>query len=723
MSIQQTVASPVGRLEPIEAPDGLNRVHLSRRAARRLGWTVFGLSVGCAATGMFLFETSGSVAARGHGGHFAMMLVFPIFAGVGALILSRQPENALGWLLTFQGFTASLATNGLGYGYVHYALFGSTAGWPAGNWVAWPTDIINAAAFTCAPLLLLLFPTGRAPSRRWQPLVWITLVVAVGAAVSTALKGGPLAVFPDLSNPTGLSGSGGDIALVVWNGGQVLGVLLWLAAVGSVFARLRAARGVERLQLKWFAYAAALIAAGVILALGSTVWLPAFGVDPTQPPTWLAFLLNEVLWPTAVAGIPISIGVAMLRHRLYDIDLLINRTIVYGALIAAIVGIYVLVVGYVGLLFQARGDFASLVAAGLAAVLFQPLRSRLQVGVNRLLYGRRDEPYGVLSLLGRRLETVLESDALMSAIVETVRDALRVPYVALGVRSPDGERIAAASGTPAPVALQVALPYQSESIGSLLVAARRPGESLSAADQQLLEDVARQAGAAVHAVALTAELQRARERLVAAREEERRRLRRDLHDGLGPRLASLGLQLAALRNTLGQQPALEARVGAVKEQMQEAVEDVRRLVDGLRPPALDELGLIGALQQHAAWYAEQSSGVQVLVEAPDGLPALPAAVEVAAYRIVSEALTNCVRHAHARTCTVQLRACQPDLDSVLELEIIDDGSGLQPNRRMGTGLVSMRERAEELGGTCTVTARPQGGTRVLARLPIAAAGR
>ncbi len=416
-------------------------------------------------------------------------------------------------------------------------------------------------------------------------------------------------------------------------------------------------------------------------------------------------------------SIPVSIGIAILRHRLFDIDLLIKRTLVYGALVATIVGIYVLVVGYVGLLFQARGDFVSLLAAGVAAVLFQPLRERLQVGVNRLLYGHRDEPYAVLSQLGRRLETLLESDGVMPAIVETVRDALRVPYVALGVRSADGERIAAESGTPSPIVLRIALPYQSECVGSLLVAGRRPREALGAADQQLLEDVARQAGAAVHAVGLTSELQAARERLVATREEERRRLRRDLHDGFGPRLASLGLQLAALRNTLAGDPVLQERVESLKHQTQEAVDDVRRLVDGLRPPALDELSLVGAIEQYASGYGGHIGGLQVCLEVPTPVPVLPAAVEVAAYRIVTEALTNVVRHAQATRCQVRLVLS----GAQLQVEVVDDGVGLQPGAHTGTGLISMRERAAELGGTCLIESVSAGGTRVLARLPVGTA--
>jgi signal transduction histidine kinase len=283
------------------------------------------------------------------------------------------------------------------------------------------------------------------------------------------------------------------------------------------------------------------------------------------------------------------------------------------------------------------------------------------------------------------------------------------------LRSADGDRLAAEAGTPSAVELRLDLPYQQDVVGSLLLGRRGPAESFSPSDRRLLEDLARQAGVAIHAVRLTAELQRTRERLVGAREEERRRLRRDLRDGLGPRLASLCLQLAALRNALGHETALQARVTGVKEQTQEAVEDVRRLVEGLRPPALDELGLVGAIEQCASRY---SIGLRATVEAPGTLCGLPAAVEVAAFRIATEALTNCVRHAHATACTVRLAIRQSPRLASLELEIVDDGAGVRSGAAVGTGMLSMRERAEELGGTCTVNACADGGTRVLAVLPL-----
>jgi signal transduction histidine kinase len=255
---------------------------------------------------------------------------------------------------------------------------------------------------------------------------------------------------------------------------------------------------------------------------------------------------------------------------------------------------------------------------------------------------------------------------------------------------------------------------QGVTVGSLTVAPRAPGESFSPADRRLLASLAQRAGAAVETVQLTADLQRSRERLVLAREEERRRLRRDLHDGLGPQLAALALKLDAARNLLAGNPQQAGQLlDDVRAQTQAAIGDVRRLVYDLRPPALDQLGLVGALQQQAAQSTTPDLAVRVV--APPDLAALPAAVEVAAYRIVAEALANVVRHTQARRCTVWL--C---LDDALYVAVDDDGTGLPADLRAGVGFLSMRERAAELGGACRIERRPEGGTRVIARLPVTA---
>jgi signal transduction histidine kinase len=298
-----------------------------------------------------------------------------------------------------------------------------------------------------------------------------------------------------------------------------------------------------------------------------------------------------------------------------------------------------------------------------------------------------------------------------------VTSALRSPYAAIEVTDGNGPaRIAAARGTlpDGAVPLRVPLTASGVHVGDLVVAPRRPTESFNDADRRLLAGLAHHAGTAVHAADLTTQLQRSRERLVTTREEERRRIRRDLHDGLGPALAGIAMQLDAARRLMRSDPDTAGQLlQHLREQTQAAITDIRRLVYELRPPALDDLGLTGALAQHAA-ACSTAGGLQVSMDTGPGLPALPAAVEVAAYRIATEAVTNVTRHAGARTATVTLTVTE----GMLHVEVTDDGRGVSPANRAGIGLTSMRERAEELGGSCTLRPRPGGGSIVSAQLPL-----
>ncbi len=443
-----------------------------------------------------------------------------------------------------------------------------------------------------------------------------------------------------------------------------------------------------------------------------------------------SFILGQSLLGSNGLGLlvlpyPLALAIAILRYRLFDIDILINRTLVYGILTASVVGMYILVVNALGILLHTFGSpLNSLLATGLVAVLFHPLRARLQRVINRLMYGERDEPYAVLSRLGQRLEATLAPEAVLPTIVETVAQALKLPYVAIASKQDDAFSITASYGLSQGKPLILPLVYHAETIGQLLLAERAPGDAFTAADQRLLEDIAHQAGVAVHAVRLTTDLQHSRERLVTTREEERRRLRRDLHDGLGSTLAALHLQVGAIRAMVRHDPAAaEEELADLQAEIRSAVGDIRRLVYALRPPTLDELGLVAAIQQYAAQCGISGSGkeqatqaganLHIVVEVPEQLPALPAAVEVAAYRVTQEALNNVTRHAQACTCVVRLAV----LDG-LQLEITDDGVGLQAERHAGVGLFSMHERAAELGGSCVIETAPGQGTRVLVNLPL-----
>jgi signal transduction histidine kinase len=620
-------------------------------------------------------------------------------ATLGALIVSRRRGNPIGWIFCAAGLVLGLVT--FAESYAVYALAGAPETIPGGEMAAWLTSLVQGPSLLgFFVFLLLLFPDGRLPSPRWRPVAWLAFGVIAAVTLLEAFRPGPLGSFPSVTNPLGLDALGsliGPAREITF----LLLVLALLASAVSLVLRFRRSGGVERQQLKWLAASGALVAA--VFLMSPIIWsIPA-----------LAGTFWSILFGLAFATLPVSAGIAVLRYRLYDIDLIINRALVYGSLTAVVVGLYVLVVGGLGALVQARGSLPlSLLAAGLVAVLFAPLRDRLQRRVNRLMYGERDDPYKVLSRLGQQLEATLEPQAVLPSVVQTVREALRLPYAAVALRHEDGLGIVASAGEPVPQLLRLPLAYRGEQVGELVLGPRAGEGSFSSDDRRLLEDLARQAGVAVHAVRLTADLQRSRERLVTAREEERRRLRHDLHDGLGPALASMSLQLAAARNLVGDRPEAAEMLATLKGQMHDAVADIRRVVYALRPPVLDELGLVAAIGEYAARLGQGGLGIRL--EAPESLPPLSAAVEVAAYRIALEALTNVARHSGARSCAIRLSIA----DRVLRLEVADDGRGLGPNARTGTGLTSMRERAQELGGTLEIKPAPGGGTTVRIRLPL-----
>ncbi|UCG25955.1 MAG: GAF domain-containing sensor histidine kinase, partial [Chloroflexota bacterium] len=374
-----------------------------------------------------------------------------------------------------------------------------------------------------------------------------------------------------------------------------------------------------------------------------------------------------------------------------------------------------------GALFQAQSNWlVALIATGLVAVLFQPLRERLRRWVNRLLYGRRDEPYEVLADLGRRLEDTMSPERVYPTIVETVAQTLKLPYAAIAVDRQGSLETAVSYGKPTLRLVNYSLTYQGQEVGQLAVAPRQKDETFSEADDRLLRNIARQAGTAVHAAQLAADLQQSRQQIVASREEERRRLRRDLHDGLGPSLAAHMLKIGSARALLADRPQMTDKLLAEMEaDVENTLADLRRIVYELRPPALDQWGLAGALRAYAET-CEQSDARATLtihVDAPDELPPLPAAVEVAAYHIGREGLTNVVRHAQAKQCELKLDVegrenCQ------LRLCIRDDGRGIDDDIRAGVGLTAMRERAAELGGSCVISSQPDSGTSVTAVLPL-----
>jgi signal transduction histidine kinase len=475
---------------------------------------------------------------------------------------------------------------------------------------------------TSIPAFFFVFPNGRF-TPRWTAAIligWFLLIL-------------PPYYFPN--SPLNLQRT------------AIFGLLFIFAHFSGIAAQiyryLRVSSSIEKQQTKWVVY-------GLTIGVGGALITKLLALTITNPmgdglPLAFVFNLIAVLW---MLLLPISITIAVIRYRLWDINPIINRTLVYGALSALTIVFYILAVGWFANYFQSRtaNFIVAFLATGVIAFLFEPLRERLQRAVNRLMYGERDDPATVLTRLSQRLDSALAPDSVLQTIVETLSQTLRLPYAAISLL--DGESHFVSTSTPPPSELiSLPLTYQTERVGELRLAPRAEGESFSTVDMNLLKLIARQAGIAVHNLRLTQDLQRSREKLVAAQEEERRRLRRDLHDGVGPTLASFSQRLDTAVDLVNTNP--EASINLLKDiksQVKHTVSEIRRLVYALRPPVLDEFGLVTAIREHVAPYSGPN-GLQITFDIAEPLPPLPAAVEVAAYRIALESFTNIVNHAQA----------------------------------------------------------------------------
>ena len=613
-----------------------------------------------------------------------------VYVTVAAIIFWRKSDERMALLVSFALLTFGTAVlpNAMDALSIEHASL----------W--WPLSLLNFLGAASFGLFLYLFPDGRfVPGwTRWVVFAWIAWQL-------------PTYWLPSWDSYD-LDSWLNWLAITTW--ALFLGTMIYT----QVYCYRRVSGATERQQVKWVVFG---ISVAALAYLGVIVVLSPYAPPPTSPRAVVIFLIGYALVYAAMLLIPLSIGVAILRHQLFDINLIINRALVYGALTASVVALYVLVVGALGQLLRVSGNLiVSLIATGLTAVLFHPLRTRLQRGVNRLMYGERDEPYAVLSRLGQRLEATLTPDAMLLTVAQTVAEALKLPYVAIEIGH-DGPIDTTAVGEPVKDLVRLPLTYGGETVGQMVLGPRAGG-SFTPADATLLEDLAHQTGIAVHAVILnreavrlSADLQRSRELLVTAREEERRRLRRDLHDGLGPRLAAQSLKVGSARMLYDRDPkTADTLLSELESDIEATLAEIRRLVYDLRPPALDELGLVGAIRDAAERYTSHAAnGLDISVHSPDTLPPLSAAVEVASYRIVQEALANVTHHASATKCVVRLT-----VTGELRIEVSDDGIGIPEDHQSGVGLHSMRERAEELGGTCLVGRSASDGTRVLARLPL-----
>ncbi|GAA0976745.1 hypothetical protein GCM10009555_036790 [Acrocarpospora macrocephala] len=613
-----------------------------------LAWGVFGLSCALVAVGSVIRPGDPVDAALALG-----------FTPLGAYLVSHRKGGAVGPLCLLAGLSAVTYAAGA---------YGSRADWPAADWA------VGLAALTWAPpllagctLLLLLVPDGKLPGPRWRPVAAVAIIAIVLFTVTAALipaDDGRSPIAIEALRPLQL------FTL------PIVGTLAAIAAVSAVglVVRTARARGPLRLQLLWICVGAVLAVLGAFLP--ALVPLPGAGVP---------FIL----------ALPICVAVAMLRHDLYDTSLPLRRFLTLALLAGALVLLYLLVVRLTG---------TTIPATVAVAVAVEPLHHWLGRAAGRILYGGRSDPQEVHARLARRLADTSDPAGILAAVGDAVVEAVRTPYARIELGGHDEPLKIVERGRPAPVTLTVPLRFQGEELGAVLVSRESSG------DRRALDQLALQAGAALAAAHRAAALQRSRLLLVTAREEERRRISRDLHDGLGPVLAGIGFTVDAAGNALAANPD-QARglLTQIRTQVHEAGTSVRGVVRGLRPPELAQLGLARAIEQSVAEL--RAGGLPIDVTITD-TSTLTAAAEVALYLVAREALTNAVRHATPTHCTIHLHPAQKGF----EITVTDNGSGLPPHTHPGTGLTSMRERIEELDGTLTIQSAPS-GTTVRAWIP------
>jgi signal transduction histidine kinase len=638
------------------------------------------------------------------------------FASVGALLAWKRPANPIGWLLSATGLAFAAADAGL------LLQFPRTRAW--GSWTSWVFFLgVGFVVF-----VLLLFPTGSLPSRRWRPAAWAATAAmaawALGNAFApTLLTAGP----PPVGNPTGVAGPTGHVFTFLAGAGGLLIVAAGLAAIVSLVFRYRRAGAVEREQLKWLVYAGGLI---VAVELAEIVTERIFGLTGATANT-----LENVTGQAVVALVPIAIGIAIFRYHPYDIDVVINKTLVYGSLAVFITGVYMAIVVGLGSLAQrgARPSVAlSIAATAVVAVAFQPVRERVQHLANRLVYGRRATPYEVLADFAERMAGVYAAEDLLPRMARILAEGTAATRADVWLKSgevfhdgaawptdapPLPPARATAADVPAYPAADRILPvrYQGELLGALSVS-KRPGETLTPTEDRLLADLAsqvglvlRNAGLREQPLARLEEIRASRLRLVAAQDAERRRIERNIHDGAQQQLVALAIKLSITESMIGTDTEGERELLAeLREDAASAVEELRDLARGIYPPLLISMGLVAALEAQA-----RKAPVPTSVAA-DGVGRYPQDLEAAVYFCVLEALQNAAKYAGATRAEIRLTVSGNDLT----FEVTDDGAGFDPgNKGYGTGLQGMADRLHAHGGSLAVRSAPGAGTTISGRLP------
>jgi signal transduction histidine kinase len=693
-----------------------------------LAWSLFGVCALVIAPtlilGLLSRNTAGTQDAWGGGGALVLWLGALTFPAVGALLVSRRAGGAIGWICVAVGL--AIAAIGLADEWAKYALLtdpgslpgGRHAGWFS-SW-SWPIFVGLIGVF-----LVLLFPDGAPPSPRWRPVAWVAGVAIAAACIGGALAPGRLedASVP-MQNPLGVEGIDPVLAVLGW-GGVLLIFPCVLAAVASMVVRFRRSRGVERQQLKWFATATFFTGSLFVITGVLTPLLPS-------PVDGILQGASVAAWVT----IPIAAGIAILKYRLYDLDVVLNKTVVFGALAVFITAVYVGIVVGIGALVGAAGEpnvYLSIVATAVVAVAFQPARARVQRLANRLVYGKRASPYEVLAEFSDQVARSYATEEILPRMAHTVAEATGARSSEVWLRSGSQLRLAASwpgpsigDGSVLPLTngrlpdfpsadRAVEVRHQDELLGALAIA-KPPGEALAPVEEKLLNDVASQAGLVLRNARLTSELlarleelQASRQRLVTAQDEERRRLERNLHDGAQQHLVALKVNLSLVARQAEAGVPVAPMLGSLQSDADEAIEALRQLAHGIYPPLLADQGLAAALEAQT-----RKSPLAVEIR-EDGIHRYSQDVEAAVYFCALEALQNVAKYADAGRAIVALSQD----GGRLRCSIIDDGKGFEPTvADRGAGLQNMADRIEALGGAFEVRSEPGAGTTIDTSIPV-----
>jgi signal transduction histidine kinase len=680
---------------------------MSDRLGRWLAWTLFVLFLLLAVAGSYLQYAN---RTPGEEREYYFLVVFILFAAFGAFIASRVPRNPIGWLYLTVAVLVGLGFTGGEY--AEYSVVTRPGSLPAPRWAAWFAQWTWLPAIGFIPtFLFLLFPDGHLPSRRWRLIAWIAAAVIAALFVVGAFTEGPMGdVDPPLRNPVGFlpnptgSASPGEE-------GPLLPTLLGvgLVCIASVFFRYRRAATEERQQLKWFLYAGGLVVLSITIG----------DVVPE--------LVSNLLFALMMLSLPAATTVAILKYRLYDIDVVISKTVVYGALAAFVTLVYIGIVVGIGALVGSRGNlFLSILATAVIALAFHPVRQWAGRLANRLVYGKRATPYEVLSEFSDRMAGTQSADVVLPRMARLLGEgtgaAETTVWLRVGERLrreaswPDAADDAGSMGMVGDVLPEIpgadrAFPvtHEGEVLGALTVRMPR-GEAFSPTSEGLVRNLASQAGLVLRNVRLIEELRASRQRLVAAQDEERRRLERNIHDGAQQQLVALSVKLRLAENLARKDPDQATELMAqVRAETQQALDELRDLARGIYPPLLADKGLAAALESQA-----RKAVLPVTVE-PDGVGRYPQEAEAAAYFCVLEALQNVSKYAGASTAVVRLSEENGDL----VFAVTDDGRGFDTeNTPRGSGLQNMADRLDALGGRFEIVSRLNEGTTVTGRIPV-----